>query len=299
MDEKIKQYERKMYTPAKLETAIPEIDVLISYFNKKLRIKCPNDNLLLKFNIEVDEKEGKICLIRKIDNNTEELLSSINLKFYFFKNPRMARFNNIMIESETNEKYTGRKYNQLLRAICVYVFTKTLNDYNMLTSIPINPISSYLLMSRFNYELEWIIFRKDAKTKEERNTKEKEYQRQYEEIKNKTGNDTWESVKALFDRKMDHSINIPFTEENKKKADVIIHDSLLNINGKLRCPSDEKLQGGTSTNKIVSTILTYPYCIAVIILFVLLLIYIVQNYTEYTVFNSFNNPIDKYINNIL
>lgn len=296
MDKKLLSQDRIVHW--ELKNAKPLILKLIDRFNKLLGEKCPGSNLSIEFDLtiheDIDDADGKIYIIDKKSNKT---LSEIVL-FFETSEDDDDRPTDITIKSVTDQKYYGYKYNQLLRAVCVYIFSATQNGYNNILSKPNNPISSYLLMSRFNYKFEGVPHwelrgegRREAK---------RLIQQQYEEIKKKTGDDTRELTNALKKAKITYNLYIPLNEENKKKADIIIHESLLDIkNGKLRCPSDEKLQGGTNTNKIVSTVLTYSFYIAVIILFVLLLIYIIQNHTEYTVFNSFNNPIDKYINNIL
>ena len=101
-------------------------------------------------------------------------------------------------------------------------------------------------------------------------------------------------------------INLP---EEKEEREVYNYEKLLeNPNeweiiedilesGEEICPLEENSSGGNDLAlRCVSSVCMITLCLTMVILLTLIVIYIIQNYTEITVFNSFDNPLDRYIN---
>jgi hypothetical protein len=146
---------------------ISKAQAKIVELNEILQSKCKNLTLVLDFMYKLPnsvaiygcERYDKLllCLYYKSDDDsTNNCVSSITL---------WKCFNNIGINSQTHEDYNGKKYNKLLRAVCIIIsnLIVSITDGSVMKKISsnaLNPISALLLINSFNatYDEEFAIF---------------------------------------------------------------------------------------------------------------------------------------------
>lgn len=186
--------------------------------NPQLQKKCPELSIKLEL---WDSLYYNLLLIYK-----EKEISSIGLAIRNF---------NIIIGSNTNKEYRGKKYNKFLRAVTILLAASTLilcdNDpLKNLKSVAINPRSVWLLLSNFN-DIKYVpenpkhfkeliqMLKKGVKVRTKNNKLSKDF------------------IKLLyFQTNLD--IYVPLNKTNKLKAQKLI-DTLLDENSKdnvLICP---------------------------------------------------------------
>ena len=126
-----------------------ETHEMLSDLNNLLQKKCSNLEIRIGM---MTEMPGKINVYSpKLKNSilvclyyNNDCIASIQL----FKNDE-----NIELRSFTNEMFSGKKYNTLLRFVLILISNKIkVNGQNItvLHSSALNPISAHLLMSKFN-----------------------------------------------------------------------------------------------------------------------------------------------------
>jgi len=183
----------------------------LAYLNRRLQKKCPDMKLVFDnyYNLEgdlsilFDYKYDSYILCLYYNKNC---ISSILLKFID---------NRFEINSNTNPHYGKNKYNKLLRCVLIiicygFVCNDTILTY--LESNPINPISSWLLISNF----ETIVTNNDGTVRKDFNTDTYEAKQQTKEI--------------LFTTKPRIFIYVPLNINNFTIADKLF-DILVDLNG--------------------------------------------------------------------
>jgi hypothetical protein len=121
--------------------------------NTYLHKKCPEFHLNIDYLTSFPEG-STVSLYRHVHLNAyikpplllclmhgDDCVSSITLKVYA---------SNISIDSRTNERYEGRKFNTLLRAVAIMISKSLSERSERLTSCAENIISAMLMIKRFN-----------------------------------------------------------------------------------------------------------------------------------------------------
>ena len=151
-------YESIGYGLINLKTASKQIKNLNIILNRK----CPNlaIGFNYKFNIpfvcvSFSGFKGSKIILYLYDKNKKQCLSTIE----FYPEKQIDKKVSISISSETNPNYTRRKYNSLLRAVSFLLCT-SLTPFNKkisyIISDPINPISVWSLVSKFEHKIQII-----------------------------------------------------------------------------------------------------------------------------------------------
>lgn len=143
-----------------LDIDLTECQSVLQSLNEKLRVKCPN--LIFKFAHFFDYSEPMarysevyhVCIacnfydtlvLALCKNPEEKCISTIEVK--------ISPTGEILINSKTEEKDEGKKYNKLLRAVLLIIASK-LNGATYIKSIAYNPISAWLLIKYSNATIE-------------------------------------------------------------------------------------------------------------------------------------------------
>jgi len=127
------------------ELKISKAKQQITKLNKLLKKKCGNLSLSLDYiynmNGHVSSYSKDIdTLLFCLNHSTEGCISSVEI---FLDDDGV-----IIINSKTKTEFEGKKYNKLLRAATIII--SPLLNFDTLTSLAINPISTWLLMDSFN-----------------------------------------------------------------------------------------------------------------------------------------------------